>query len=179
MLLIFEIFLFINLTSYACKQLFTYLVELNFNRETKDIEIILQYPDESINKIDKDFIQNVKKFSYPFTSLLDESSKLSTNNSSQVQFYTFAFTNSNRIRQYGFCRASQNGTRVLCIVSYLPWDGIFSNLLNKLANLINEKGTSILYNFLEALYEYELPEPSEVAHILSHDGLEVKFLILY
>jgi hypothetical protein len=174
------LFLKLNLKflSYSCKRLFTYLVELNFSRETKEIEIILQYPDETLNKINNDFVKNVKKFAYPFTSLLlDESSKL-TNNSSQVQFYTFVFTDSNRIRQYGFCRAAQNATRVLCLVSYLPWNGIFSNLLNKLANLINEKGTSILYNFLEALYEYELPEPSEVAHILSHDGLEVNFLSL-
>lgn len=43
-------------------------------------------------------------------------------------------------------------------------------MLNKLANVINEKATSVLYNLLEGLYEYDLPEPGETATVFSHDG---------
>lgn len=33
--------------------------------------------------------------------------------------------------------------------------------------------TTSLYYFLEALYEYELPEPGNYAQIFSHDGTDV------
>lgn len=45
-------------------------------------------------------------------------------------------------------------------------------LLQKVSVIINEKNTSSLYHFLEAVYEYEVPKPGEFAEIFSHDGLD-------
>ena len=44
--------------------------------------------------------------------------------------------------------------------------------MNKIAAVINEKETSSLNYLLEALYEYDLPEPGACATIYSHDGSE-------
>jgi hypothetical protein len=152
------------------------------------IETILTYPAERLNKtmfpteaLFDDFIMNIKRFAFPYRKTLKQSEGLKRKtgknsneqrSSSLVQFYTFVFTDINRIRQYGFCRSSQNGDHILCIVSHLPWYNVFINLLNKIAMIINEKETASLYHFLEAVYEYELPDPGNYAQIFSHDGLD-------
>lgn len=168
---------------------------------SNSIETFLRYPEErdsrnfATQQLQNEFIENVKKFAFPFMKNIS-----SLQPSSLVQFYTFVFTDANRIRQYGFCRSSLNGRHILCLISYLPWYNIFMNLLNRITTIINENEVSLvgligssvwvdlfrgyfsfqtqqLYNYLEALYEYNLPEPGNYAHILSHDGLEeVRFL---
>lgn len=61
---------------------------------------------------------------------------------------------------------------MICLVSYLPWHNVLVTLLNKVAAIINEKDTTSLYHFIEAIYEYELPKPGSFAEIFSHDGLD-------
>ncbi len=79
-------------------------------------------------------------FNFNFSSLNDP---VKQNSSALVQFYTFVLTDENRIRQYGFCRSTQAGNRVLCMLSYLPWLNVFNLLLNKIATIINEKDVSM------------------------------------
>jgi hypothetical protein len=120
---------------------------------TQTIETILKYPEKrderyfSEDKKHDDFLENVKKFAFPYVKTLSNrasnstaSSSYSTSfNASLVQFFTFVFTDETRIRQYGFCRSAQNGNRILCIVSYLPWYNVFMTILNKISTIINEK----------------------------------------
>ncbi len=142
-----------------------------------DVQIILQYPEkldqkQFNDKSEIDFISNVKKFAFPYKSCLLENNIDQKQSSALIKFYTFVFTDSNRIRLYGYCRSSQNGNRVLCLVSHLPWNSVYHSLLNKVATVINEKETSGLYSLLEALYEYDLPEHGDTATVFSHDGQE-------
>jgi hypothetical protein len=118
---------------------------------TQSIETILKYPEKrderyfSDDKKYNDFVENVKKFAFPYVKTLSNRAHNSTAsysnnlNASLVQFYTFVFTDETRIRQYGFCRSAQNGNRILCIISYLPWYNVFMNILNKISTIINEK----------------------------------------
>ena len=128
---------------YDCRRLFIYLLEMEYIQETKSIETIVQYPEKrdekhfSDDKKLNDFIENVKKFAFPYVKTLD--GQMTNTHTSLVQFYTFAFTDSNRIRQYGYCRSAQSGQHILCIISYLPWYNVFINILNKISNIINEK----------------------------------------
>jgi len=162
---------------YDSKKLFICLVELDYSPKTKETEVILQYPENLKTQphfqgiSDVEFVKNIKKFAFPFVNSSVQNMDAETN-SSLVEFYAFVFTDANRIRQYGFCRSTQNGNRILCLVSYLPWYNVFILTLNRLASILNEKDTTNLYNFLEALYEYDLPEPGSMAEIFSHDGLE-------
>lgn len=176
---------------YDCRNLFLYFVEMEYCAASDSVEILVNYPEErDINYFDSEaklneFLLNVKRFAFPYVKSLKNdqsastSSSSSSRNSSLVQFYTFVFTDSNRIRQYGFCRSARGGNHILCMVSYLPWYNVFINLLNNISKIINEKETSSLYHFLEALYEYNLPEPGSMASILSHDGLEVTYFNLH
>lgn len=144
---------------------------MEFIPETEQIQTYLKYPEVRDNRFFKsdahltEFESNMKKFAFPYNSTLKaarevDPKKYATNNSSSlVQFYTFVLTDENHIRQYGFCRSAQGGNHIICLVSYLPWHNVLIHLLNKVATIINEKETSDLYNFLEAIYEYELPKP--------------------
>ena len=95
------------------------------------------------------FITDVKKFAFPYVKTLAEAkanksasaaaAAATSQSSSLVQFYSFAFTDSTRVRQYGFCRSSQLGKHVLCMISFLPWYNVFNIILNKIAMIINEK----------------------------------------
>ena len=134
----------------------------------QSVETILQYPErfDEENYDQKStgrnyftseahfnqFISDVKKFAFPYVKTLAEakskssagaSSHHQSGSSSLVQFYSFAFTDSARVRQYGFCRSSQMGTHVLCMISFLPWYNIFNIILNKIAMIINEKEVSL------------------------------------
>jgi hypothetical protein len=140
---------------YECRRLFVNLLEMEYSPQNQTIETILQYPDKHDEKNFKDdkqqseFIENVKKFAFPYVKTLAANkaaaSPVSQQNSSQlVQFYTFVFTDENRIRQYGFCRSAQSGNHILCIVSYLPWYNVFINILNKVSTIINEKEVRLL-----------------------------------
>jgi hypothetical protein len=53
-----------------------------------------------------------------FESIFKENEEVKQN-SSLVQFYTFVLFDANRIRRYGYCRSTQNGYRVLCLIRYL------------------------------------------------------------
>jgi hypothetical protein len=170
---------------YDCRSLFVYLVEMEYIETTDSIEIILQYPeirDYRYFKTDQhfnDFLNNVKKFAFPYKKTIKTAAKQQQTNQHQsnlVQFYPFVFTDENRIRQYGYCRSAKSGNHIICLISYLPWYTLFISLLNKIATIINEKETDSLYHFIEALYEYELKEPGSFEEILSHDGMEsIKF----
>ena len=119
--------------------------------ETQEIETILSYPEtRDVNYFEDDaklseFLNNVKRFAFPYRRTLREkkyqpaSSYSFGTNSPLVQFYTFVFTDANRIRQYGFCRSSHSGNHILCMISYLPWHNVFMALLNKISNIINER----------------------------------------
>ena len=131
---------------YECRKLFVHLIEMEYSPQNQTIETILQYPDKrDVNNFvdDKkhgDFIENVKKFAFPYVKTLAKNTSSQNSNLSQlVQFYTFVFTDEHRIRQYGFCRSAQNGNHILCIISYLPWYNVFINILNKLSTIINER----------------------------------------
>ena len=136
---------------YECRNLFVHLLEMEYEPQTQTIETILQYPDKrdernfADDKKLSDFVDNVKKFAFPYVKTLANTatSNSNTNNSSLVQFYTFVFTDENRIRQYGFCRSAQSGNHILCIVSYLPWHNVFINILNKISSIINERDVSV------------------------------------
>lgn len=170
---------------YECRNLFVYLIEMEYIEDKQTVETILQYPeqrDQNYFKSDQhlnDFLSNVKKFAFPYKKTIQSQSlnnQQKQNNSSLVQFYPFVFTDENRIRQYGYCRSAKAGNHIICLISYLPWYNVFIGLLNKIATIINEKETDSLYHFLEAVYEYELPEPGSFAEIFSHDGLDqIKF----
>ena len=119
---------------------------MEFVQKTESAEILVSYPEtrdinyfDTTNKLD-DFLLNVKRFAFPYKKCL----KLEKyeQNSNLVQFYTFVFTDTNRIRQYGFCRSARNGNHVLCMVSYLPWYNVFIGILNKISNIINDKDVS-------------------------------------
>jgi hypothetical protein len=134
--------------------MFINLLEMEYCPSSQSVETILQYPEELDQKNFtneahlNDFVSNVKKFAFPYIKTVSaaaaatkssSSSLSSSQSSSLVQFYTFAFTDTNRIRQYGFCRSSQQGRHVLCLVSFLPWCNVFNPLLNRIATIINEK----------------------------------------
>ncbi|RNA01442.1 DENN domain-containing 1A [Brachionus plicatilis] len=168
---------------YECRSLFIYLLEMEYCPKNDRIEVLLNYPEKNDPKYFTNdsklqtFISDVKKFAFPYIKLSQSSANSSRHSTSLVQFYTFVLTDANRIRQYGFCRSAQNGKHILCIISYLPWYNVFINILNKISSIINEKDTKALYHFLEALYEYELPEPGNFAQIFSHDGLDqIRFM---
>jgi len=177
---------------YECRSLFVFLIEMEYIEETQSVETILQYPeyrDQNYFKTDQhlaDFLSNVKKFAFPYKKTTQNninnnnnntmSRNNQNNNSNLVQFFPFVFTDENRIRQYGYCRSAKGGNHILCLISYLPWYSVFIGLLNKISTVINEKETDSLYHFLEAVYEFDLPEPGSFAEILSHDGMdEIKF----
>lgn len=115
--------------------------------ENQEVEKILTYPEtRDINYFEsegrlKEFEKNVRLFSFPYkkTLLAHNNQNKSNVNTSLVQFYTFVLTDANRIRQYGFCRSSNGGKHVLCMISYLPWHTIFMSLLNKISAIINER----------------------------------------
>jgi len=137
---------------YECRRLFVNLLEMEYSPQNQTIETILQYPDKRDEANFKDerqqseFIENVKKFAFPYVKTLAAANKAAQQTSSQlVQFYTFVFTDENRIRQYGFCRSAQSGNHILCIVSYLPWYNVFINILNKVSTIINEKEVRLLF----------------------------------
>lgn len=149
---------------------------MEFVEQTDAPQTILKYPETRDNRFFKsdahmkDFEANIQKFAYPFNKTIKEARKTKTCaiphvSSSLVQFYTFVFTDENRIRQYGFCRSAQGGKHVICLVSYLPWHNVLILLLNKVATIINERDTTSLYHFLEAIYEYELPKPGNVTFL--------------
>ena len=118
---------------------------MEYCTETNSIETFLRYPEErdsrnfATQQLQNDFIENVKKFAFPFMKNISSSQP-----SSLVQFYTFVFTDANRIRQYGFCRSSLNGRHILCLISYLPWYNVFINLLNRITTIINENEVSLI-----------------------------------
>jgi hypothetical protein len=140
---------------YECRRLFVNLLEMEYSPQNQTIETILQYPDKrdetnfKNEKQHNDFMENVKKFAFPYVKTLASNStnSHSTNSSQLVQFYTFVFTDENRIRQYGFCRSAQSGNHILCIVSYLPWYNVFISILNKISTIINEKEVGISFFF--------------------------------
>lgn len=118
--------------------------------ETDSVEVLLNYPEErdanyfSNDARLNDFIFNMKRFAFPYVKTLKERnsknpSMNSTQNNALVQFYTFACTDIERTRQYGFCRSAQSGNHILCMVSYLPWYNIFINILNRISTIINDK----------------------------------------
>jgi hypothetical protein len=119
---------------------------MEYCTETNSIETFLRYPEERDSRnfanqqLQNDFVENVKKFAFPFMKNISSSQP-----SSLVQFYTFVFTDANRIRQYGFCRSSLNGRHILCLISYLPWYNIFINLLNRITTIINENEVSLAF----------------------------------
>ena len=124
-------------------------MEMELCEQSQEIETILIYPEtRDINYFDKetklkDFENNVKRFAFPYRRTLREkqssSSASSNSNSPLVQFYTFVLTGEDRIRRYGFCRSSNGGSHVLCMISYLPWHKVFMELLNKISLIINER----------------------------------------
>jgi hypothetical protein len=134
---------------YDCRSLFIYLVEMEYCTETNSIETFLRYPEERDSRnfanqqLQNEFIENVKKFAFPFMKNISTSQP-----SSLVQFYTFVFTDANRVRQYGFCRSSLNGRHILCVITYLPWYNVFMNLLNRITTIINEKEVSPSLRYL-------------------------------
>lgn len=118
--------------------------------QTQQIESILSYPEtRDVNYFDDEaklteFVANVKKFAFPYHRTLrqqqqQQTTTTTTTTSSLVQFYTFVFTDANRIRQYGFCRSSHGGNHILCMISYLPWYNVFIGILNKISTIINER----------------------------------------
>lgn len=144
---------------YECRRLFVNLLEMEYSPQNQTIDTILQYPDKrdetnfKYEKQHSEFMENVKKFAFPYVKTLASKStnSNSTNTSQLVQFYTFVFTDENRIRQYGFCRSAQSGNHILCIVSYLPWYNVFISILNKISTIINEKEVSIFLFFRRLL----------------------------
>jgi len=118
--------------------------------QTQEIETILSYPEtRDVNYFEDDaklneFVNNVKRFAFPYRRTMREknpgqAASASGTSSSLVQFYTFVFTDANRIRQYGFCRSSHGGNHILCMISYLPWYNVFMGVLNKISLIINER----------------------------------------
>ena len=136
---------------YECRRLFVYLIEMEYSEATATIETIVHYPDKrdpnhfADERRLADFVDNVKKFAFPFAKTLNgRMAPLNASGAaSLVQFYTFVFTDTNRIRQYGFCRSAQHGRHVLCMVTYLPWYNVFMTVLNKVSTIINEKEVSV------------------------------------
>jgi hypothetical protein len=139
---------------YDCRNLFVSFVEMEYISSSDSVEILVNYPEQiDINYFENEtkfneFINDVKRFAFPYIKTLKASTNVDTSitqkrnsfNSSQlVQFFTFVFTDTNRIRRYGFCRSSRGGSHILCMISYLPWSNIFMNILNKIAIIINEK----------------------------------------
>ena len=147
---------------YECRRLFVHLLEMEYSPQSQTVETILRYPDkrDELNfkneRQHSEFMENVKKFAFPYVKTLahnkttmtaaaaaSSSSSQNSNSSQLVQFYTFVFTDENRIRQYGFCRSAQSGNHILCIVSYLPWYNVFINILNKISTIINDREVSL------------------------------------
>ncbi len=122
-----------------------------FNPLTENADVLLNFPEQrDINYFENDakldeFLLNVKRFAFPYVKTANKSessrptNRYSIQNSSLVQFYTFVFTDTNRVRQYGFCRSAKNGTHIICMVSYLPWYNVFINILNQVSKIINDK----------------------------------------
>ena len=134
--------------------MFFYLIEMEFVYSTQTIETFLRYPEELDKRFFKsavhlnDYVSNVKKFAFPYVQAHTTSNKQNgceRLNSSPVQYFTFTFTDAEKVRQYGFCRAANSGSHVLCILSYLPWHNVFLVLLNKIAAIINEKDVHIFF----------------------------------
>lgn len=140
--------------------MFVYLIEMDYCPSTESIEVLLNYPEkrdqthfESEEKLNE-FISNVKKFAFPYTKTL-KSNENDKKSSPLVQFYTFVFTDLNRIRKYGFCRSSQSGKHILCMISYLPWYNVFISILNKISNIMNEREVKCLEIFSKYYYNQE------------------------
>lgn len=137
-------------------------MEMELCEQSQEIETILIYPEtRDINYFDtetklKDFENNVKRFAFPYQRTLREkksSSSASSSNSPLVQFYTFVLTGEDRIRRYGFCRSSNGGSHVLCMISYLPWHKVFMDLLNKISQIINERKVDLRSKLLIIRYK--------------------------
>ena len=133
---------------------------MEYNLQSDSVEVLINYPEKrDINYFKNqtnlnDFLLNVKRFAFPYLKTLNvKNDRKSSQSLALVQFYTFVFTDENRIRQYGFCRSAKGGAHILCIVSYLPWYNVFMNILNKISNVINEKEV-ILFIISTYLGEY-------------------------
>ena len=133
-----------SLLRYECRNLFFYLIEMEYVCSGQSIETFLRYPEQVDNRFFKSeadleqYVNNVKRFAFPYMKT-EANQKRDRLNAAPVQYYTFAMTDGVGVRQYGFCRAANSGAHVLCCLSYLPWHKVFMALLNKIAAIINEK----------------------------------------
>ena len=73
-------------------------------------------------------MKSVPQFTFPCPTII-----------TQVQHFSFVLTNLEAQWTFGFCRYAPNSETALCILSSLPWHGLFFKMLNQCADLLQDK----------------------------------------
>ena len=81
------------------------------------------YKDQEVDKL-----KSVPQFTFPCPTII-----------TQVQHFSFVLTNLEAQWTFGFCRYAPNSETALCILSSLPWHGLFFKMLNQCADLLQDK----------------------------------------
>uniref|UniRef100_A0A8C5LIJ1 UDENN domain-containing protein n=1 Tax=Jaculus jaculus TaxID=51337 RepID=A0A8C5LIJ1_JACJA len=108
-------------------------------------------------------MQMVPKFCFPF----DVERKPP---SPAVQHFTFALTDLEGNRRFGFCRLRPGAQSCLCILSQLPWFEVFYKLLNTLGDLLAQDQVSEAEELLLNLQQQQpphRPQPSRGPEMVS------------
>nr|XP_012803449.2 DENN domain-containing protein 1C [Jaculus jaculus] len=99
---------------------------------------------------EQEAMQMVPKFCFPF----DVERKPP---SPAVQHFTFALTDLEGNRRFGFCRLRPGAQSCLCILSQLPWFEVFYKLLNTLGDLLAQDQVSEAEELLLNLQQQQPP----------------------
>lgn len=107
--------------------------------------ILQKFPESYSND---EILKSVPEFAYPCEF-----------SSTAVQHFSFVLTSIDSKWTFGYCRHAPNSQTCFVLLSYLPWHETFYKVLNQIAELANKKDSSLLGQFLESLYNCQVPEP--------------------
>ncbi|XP_045404627.1 DENN domain-containing protein 1C isoform X1 [Lemur catta] len=113
----------------------------------EDPPILRQFPPDFR---DQEAMQMVPKFCFPFDVEREPPSPA-------VQHFTFALTDLEGNRRFGFCRLRAGAHSCLCILSHLPWFEVFYKLLNTVGDLLAQDQVSEAEDVLLDLLKQSLP----------------------
>jgi len=102
---------------------------------------------------ESDRLKSVPQFTFPCPATI-----------TQVQHFSFVLTNLEAQWTFGFCRYAPHTETALCILSSLPWHGLFFKMLNQCSDLLQEKQGQ-LSSFLSSVHTARLPLPGLVFHV--------------
>jgi len=114
---------------------------------------ILQSFPPSYKEKEADKLKSVPQFTFPCPTII-----------TQVQHFSFVLTNLEAQWTFGFCRYAPNSETALCILSSLPWHGLFFKMLNQCADLLQDK-QGHLSSFLSNVHSARIPLPGLVFHV--------------